>query len=252
MGAHQFVISDKIGGKMVQRHSIILWRKPDKRDKNFEEISTEAYEVLNSFQDYPQELRPNYLTAKTKKDIKRFDWSYENFSNVLKKGVNKEGKNTFENLGYTISFFSSMDEKDSCTFQMRVGNKNEKFYNTLIINLPLSLNLYDEKVAVKIGDLFEKLVQIYIPYWGCVSNKELSRKYGKFLEGNLPTTIHWMNYWSKDIILAIGMEKIQKIIDNNTIIKFKNGILSIKNMALDADNELDIRVHDELHKQFFL
>ena len=244
--------SRKKGIIMVQRHSIILWRKAEEKDKSFEEISTEAYEVLNLLQDYLQELRPNYLTSNTKKDIQRFDWNYENFSNVLKKGINKEGKNTFEDLGYSISFFSSMNEEDSCSFQMRAGNKNEKFFNTLIINLPLSINLYDEKTAEEINNLFEKLVQAYIPHWGCVSNKVLSRKYGKFLEGNLPTTVHWINYWSEDIISTIGMARIQKIIDINLGVSFKNGILSIKNTALNMDKEDDIRFHDEMQKQLFL
>lgn len=216
------------------------------------EISKEAYEVLKLFQDYPQELRPNYLTAKTKNEIKAFDWNFENFSNELKKGVNKEGENAFEDLGYTISFFSSMIENDSCTFQMRAGNKNEKFYNTLIINLPLSLNLYNEKNAVKISKLFEKLVKAYIPYWGCISNKLMSRKYGKFIEANLPTTVHWMNYWSEDIVRTIGVEKIQKMVDENQLISLKSGILSIKDTALDVNKEEDIRFHDKLQKQLFL
>lgn len=72
-----------------------------------------------------------------------------------------------------------MDEKKSCAFQMNVGNKNNKFYNTFIIDLPLSLNLYDKKIADTIRNLFEKLVKSYMPYWGCISNKVLSRKYGK-------------------------------------------------------------------------
>ena len=237
---------------MVQRHSIILWKKAEKKNKDFMEISKEAYEVLKLFQDYPQELRPNYLTAKTKNEIKAFDWNFENFSNELKKGVNKEGENAFEDLGYTISFFSSMIENDSCTFQMRAGNKNEKFYNTLIINLPLSLNLYNEKNAVKISKLFEKLVKAYIPYWGCISNKLMSRKYGKFIEANLPTTVHWMNYWSEDIVRTIGVEKIQKMVDENQLISLKSGILSIKDTALDVNKEEDIRFHDKLQKQLFL
>lgn len=237
---------------MIQRHSIILWKKAEEENKIFEEISAEAYEVFKLFHNYPQKLRPNYSTAKTKKNIRRFDWNYENFSNELKKGINKEGKNTFENLGYSISFFSSMDEEDSCTFQMRAGNKNEKFFNTLIVNLPLSLNLYDEKMAGKISNLFEKLVQAYMPYWGCVSNKVLSRKYGQYLEENLPTTIHWINYWSEDITSAIGMEKIHKIIDKYPIISFKKGILSINDTALDVDKEDDIRFHDNLQKQLLL
>lgn len=236
---------------MIQRHSIILWKKAEKVDKSFEEIARGTYEILNLFQDCPWELRPNYLTAKTKKDIKEFDWNYENFNSMLKRGVNKEGKNVFEDLGYSISFFSSMNEQDSCAFEIIAGNKNEKFYNTLIINLPLSLNLHDKKIAGNIKNLFERLVSAYTPYWGCISNRVLSRKYGKFLEGNVPTMVHWLNYWSEDIVQAIGKEKIQKIVDTNSTIIFENGILSIKDTALDTDREDDIRFQNELQKQLF-
>lgn len=90
---------------MIQRHSIVLWRQAERKDKSFEEIAKEAYEVLDLFQCYPQELRPNYLTVKTKKDIKEFDWNYKNFSEQLKKGINKEGEVIFNELGYSISFF---------------------------------------------------------------------------------------------------------------------------------------------------
>lgn len=237
---------------MVQRHTVILWKKAESKDRNFEEISKEAYNILNLFQDYPQELKPNYLTVKSKKDVNEFDWNYENFNSMLKKGINREGENVFENLGYSISFFSSMDEKKSCAFQMNVGNKNNKFYNTFIIDLPLSLNLYDKKIADTIRNLFEKLVKSYMPYWGCISNKVLSRKYGKFLEGNRPTTVHWMNYWSEDIIEMIGMEKIQKMVDRSSIISFQKGVLSIKDTAFDVDKEEDLKYHDELQNYLFM
>lgn len=234
---------------MIQRHSIILWKKAEKRDKDFEEIAKEIYGVLKLFQGYPYELRPNYLTAKTKKDIKKSDWNYENFRTSLKKGMNKEGRNTFEDLGYSVSFFSSLDEEDSCGFEIIAGNKNEKFYNVLIINLPLSLNLYDKEMADMIKNLFEKLVQSYAPYWGCISNNVLSRKYGKFLENKLPTTLHWMNYWAEDIIREIGMERIHKLVDENPGISFQKGILSIRDTALDMDKENDVRFHGRLQEQ---
>lgn len=134
---------------------------------------------------------------------------------------------------------------------MRVGNKVDKFYNTFIVNLPLSLNLYDEKTADMIGNMFEELVHVYHPFWGCISNKTLSRKYGKYFEGNLPTTVHWMNYWSEDIIHAIGKKRIQKIVNRNTLISFQEGIIKIKNVALDVDKEDDIRFHEKLQKQLF-
>lgn len=237
---------------MIQRHSIILWKKAEKKDKDFEEIAKETYEVLKLFQECPQELRPNYLTAKTKKDIKEFDWNYENFRSMLKKGINKEGENIFEDLGYSISFFSSLNEKNSCGFEILAGNKNEKFYNVLIVNLPLSLNLYDKKTADMVKSLFEKLIQSYMPYWGCISNKVLSRKYGKFLEGSLPTTVHWINYWSEDILGTIGMEKIQNMVNKNAMSTFKTGILSIKETAFDVEKEDDIRFHAEMHNQLFV
>lgn len=132
---------------MLQRHAIILWKKAESEDRNFEDFSKEAYDTLNIFQDYPQELRPNYLTVTSKKDIREFDWNYEQFYRVLKKGVNREGEAVFEELGYSISFFSSTDENASCAFLMSVGNKNDKFYNTFIIDLPLSWNLCDKNAA---------------------------------------------------------------------------------------------------------
>ena len=119
------------------------------------------------------------------------------------------------------------------------------------MDLPLSCNLYNKKIADTIRNLFEKLVQSFIPFWGCISNKTLSRKFGKLLEGNLPTTVHWMNYWSGDIIRTIGMEKIRKMVDENSRISFHKGILTIKDTALDVDNEEDLKFHDGLQKYLF-
>lgn len=236
---------------MVQRHSFILWKKAESKEKSFEEISKEAYDSFIIFQDYPRELKPNYLTVNVKKGAKEFDWNYENFKRILNKGINREDKNVFADLGYSISFFSSMNEKDSCAFQMNVGNKNDKFYNTFIMDLPLSCNLYNKKTADTIRNLFEKLVQSFIPFWGCISNKILSRKYGKLLEGNLPTTVHWMNYWSEDIIRTIGMEKIQEMVDENSGFSFHKGILTIKDTAFDVDNEEDLKFQAGLQKYLF-
>jgi len=145
---------------MIQRHSIILWKKAEKKDKDFEEIAKETYEVLKLFQECPQELRPNYLTAKTKNDIKEFDWNYENFRSMLKKGINKEGENIFEDLGYSISFFSSLNGQNSCGFEIIAGNKNEKFYNVLIVNLPLSLNLYEKKRQIWLRAYLKNLYRL--------------------------------------------------------------------------------------------
>lgn len=68
----------------------------------------------------------------------------------------------------------------------------------------------------------------------------------------MPTTVHWMNYWSESIIKAVGMEKIQKTVEENSIISFQKGILSIRDTALDVNKEEDLRFHDELQKQLGL
>ncbi|MBQ9935242.1 MAG: hypothetical protein IJO70_05270 [Lachnospiraceae bacterium] len=236
---------------MVQRHSIVLWRKAEKKAKEFEELAKETYEIMTIFQSYPIEIRPNYLAEKLKNDTNKFEWNYENFKDVLKKGVNKENEREFKDLGYSLSFFSSMSEHNSCSFEITVGNKNERFYNTIIINLPVSLNYFEIRTTDMIRELFGKLVQVYRPYWGCVSNKILSRKYGKFLDGDLPTTVHWMNYWSENIISKIGEDKIQKIVDENSMLTFEEGRLFIKDTAFDIENYEDVSYHEFLHKQFF-
>lgn len=79
----------------------------------------------------------------------------------------------------------------------------------------------------------------------------MSRKYGKLLEGNLPTTVHWMNYWSEDIIRTIGMEKIQEMVDENSGFSFHKGILTIKDTAFDVDNEEDLKFQAGLQKYLF-
>jgi len=68
----------------------------------------------------------------------------------------------------------------------------------------------------------------------------------------LPTTVHWINYWSEDILETIGMEKIQNVVNKNTISTFKAGILSIKETAFDVEKEDDIRFHAEMHNQLFV
>lgn len=92
-------------------------------------------------------------------------------------------------------------------------------------------------------------ISIYSPYWGCISNKVLARKYGRYLEGYCPTNVHWINYWSDIIIQAIGIEKVLKLVEMNPGVSFQNGILLIRNTAPDMDREDDARFYDELQRQ---
>ena len=234
---------------MIQRHSIILWKKPEEKDKDFDEISKEAFQVLNILQNYPVNYRPNYLTGSDLSDVKEFPWDLEHFRERLKKGLNQEDDHKFYDLGYSISFFSSMNENDSCAIQMRTGIKNKKFYNTLIINLPVSTNVFGERDAEMIREMFQYLVLKYEPFWGCISNKKISRKYGKLWENDLPVAIHWGNYWSKETVESIGQEKIGGMIHENPQASFENGILFIKDTALDVNNHKDMDYCDKWQRR---
>lgn len=241
-------------GIMVQVHTIILWKEADRLGKSFKEIAEEAYGVMNVFQDYPIELRPNYLCASSLKNAKEFEWGYENFEELLKKRVNREGGRIFEDLGYCVGFFSSKKNRESSGFSLNVGTTNKKFNNSCIINLPVSLDLYNEKKAAMICNLFMKLVEKFGPYWGCVVNKVLyyGNGYERYIVDGIPTMVHWLNYWSEDIAVAIGKEKIQQVLSDNPFMKYENGILVAKDTAFDINKEDDMKYHDKIQSQLFL
>lgn len=236
---------------MIQRHSVILWKTAYALDEKFERFSEDAYKTLDRLQNYPLELHPNYLVGMSRHNICKFEWNINNFRDELKKGVNKEGNILFEDLGYTLSFFSSIDEEKSCGIKIIAGNKNKKFFNSLILDLPLSFNVYDEKTALMVCDLFKELVNSYNPFWGCVSNPVISRQYGKFYDKNLPTTVHWINYWSDNIIHAMGEKRLKKVIESNPSVVMENGVLIVKDTAFDVEDNKDIEYHNMLQNKFF-
>lgn len=236
---------------MIQAHTLILWRKPERQTKSFEIIAKETYELFSIFKDFPQELKPNYLTCRSKKRAREFEWSLQNFTKTLQRGVNKERGKEFVDLGYSISFFSSMQEDESCGFELLVGTQDERFFDVLIIRFPETLNVYDEKTAQQIRGLFKILVQKFRPFWGCISNSAIFNEFGCFWTENTPATVHWINYWSKDIIEAIGATRIKNTLEKYSEVKFDGGILQIKNTAINVEIEGDLNFHKELHNRLF-
>ena len=70
---------------MVQRHTIVLWKYADKEKKDFSELSKYAYEIIGLLRKFPTGIQPNFLQANTKKEVKTFDWDYNNFYELLEK-----------------------------------------------------------------------------------------------------------------------------------------------------------------------
>lgn len=237
---------------MIQKHTIILWKKPDEKDKDFETIAMETYEALNVLNQFKEEYRPNFLTTYSKRKTSVFEWDYEEFKNILKKGANKEGHNVFENLGYTISFFSSKDEEKSFSYMLTVGNKNNKFNNSLVSNIPIGVNIYKKENADMISKMFEIMVQKFKPFWGCVANSIIAQNYGGFIENGRPTMVHWLNYWSDDMIKKIGKNRINRVIKRNQQILFFNNILKLQHIPLDAEKKEDLIYLKNVEKQLKL
>lgn len=48
---------------MLQTHTIILWKKPEKEAMCFEDLAQKAIDIMSVFQEFDPEWRPNYLTG---------------------------------------------------------------------------------------------------------------------------------------------------------------------------------------------
>lgn len=192
---------------MIQRHTIILWSKA--KNEPFKATVDKAYSLMQLLRNFGPELSPNYESINRKKDAKLFEWSYEAFEKLVKNGVNKEGKNTFAELGYSVSLFSSLNGKESAGISMNIGNTNPRFPNTFIMDLPQTYKMIDnESGAQRIESLFKECIEIFEPYWGCVANSVNSNSFDGFYKDDLPTTVHWLNYFGRDIVETVGENKI--------------------------------------------
>lgn len=236
---------------MVQTYKIILWRRPEAKETSFEEIAHRIYDTLCVLQRYDEIFRPNYLTVWKKSDASKFEWSYKSFSENLKNKVIKiEGEEKPE-LGYTSSFFSSLNDDESCGIRFTVGIKDNKFVNSLVINLPYSIDYSEEEKSIMLRTMFSELVSKFEPYWGCVCSNKFEIDNLRLLSGNTPLYLHWLNYWSKDVESTVSgkfFKKIQKMKD----ISYKDGILQISKNALNDKNNKDIEFFKKINDVFFI
>lgn len=232
---------------MIQKHSIIIWNKPDGNDVCFDNISINAFSAMSSFNSFLEErFRPNYRVINGKKNDLKFMWDYETFSTALREGVNKEGKKIHYELGYNISFFSSQNERESFSYGMHIGVKDERFYNTLVVEIPVGFDVFDNGNASIIESLFLRLTKLMHPYWACVSNRSIARQYSAYLNDGIPTAVYWLNYWSSDLVNKIGRRRIQKVINANPQISFIDGILKLQELPITDKDVKRKRIEYEL------
>jgi len=217
---------------LIQTYCISIWAKPHESD--IDEMADICYQVLSSLMEYSAELSPKYLPAMKKSNVKEFEFNRENIVNLLNKNVNKSGKLVFLDLGRRIRFFSSLDDELSCGISLCVGTSNPKFINSLVIDLPYgNFSGFNDRI-IEFENLFKKLISIFNPYFGFISNslnKQLSKT---FWEDGKPTCVHWMNYYDKDTAEIIGIEKLTKMdncepLGNGYFLKLLDTPLNVEN-----------------------
>lgn len=230
---------------MLQTHTIILWKKPEKEAMCFEDLAKKAFGIMSVFQEFDQEWRPNYLTG-YKKNTGQMKWIYKEFMEVFKSGLNKEGGNIFEDLGYRVSFYSSLEEDNSFAHSLKIGSTSS--WNVLTVSVAISMDLNDANNANKIAMLFQKLVERFEPFWGCVANSKIASKYGYFDKLNcVPLTMYWLNYFNQNTIELIGNDKIKDILSEYASVTLKDGILRFGDVPFDYEKIEDVKFHDEIH-----
>jgi hypothetical protein len=233
---------------MIQKYSMILWAKANQED--FKVTVDKVYKLLVTLKEYGPELSPNYLPAQRKKDTKQFDLSYTNLEQLIKKHVNKEGKILFEDLGHTFGFFSSLKYDDSVGIDFSVGITNPKFSNSFVVNFPLSWNFYDDNISERLITLFKTCTVIFNPFWGCILNSFTLKQVNHLYENNMPTTIHWVNFWGEDIVHKVTEYRINNVsFYSKDKIDGMGYILILKKKPIDYNSEVDISLQNDVNRK---
>ena len=216
---------------MIQKHTIVIWKKSNRNVAHENLIFQETYSILKILSRFPKELRANYIATEKRSDVRPFHLNERNLLNLLQISAGESCR---------LEFYSSLREEESASISIDIGNSDE-FYDTVIIGIPLSLNVFDTKDADVIRKLFFELIAGLNPFWGCVSNRVIARKLGSYLDGNLPNAVFWLNYWSKTVQNAVGVSRIKKVIKKFEDVYFDNGIFCMKDIALDAESVSDMK-----------
>ncbi|OPX44390.1 hypothetical protein CLHUN_16890 [Ruminiclostridium hungatei] len=219
---------------MIQTYTMILWAHPGKED--FETVVKKAYAALQSLAKYGEDISPNYLTVSRKKDAKPFEWSFEAFRELVANSVNKEGGKVFTELGYTFSFFSSLNNKESAGISMTTGITDPRFKNTFTVNFPQSYLMSNPDKAERTVSAFTDCIRAFEPYWGCVANSANSLRFSGYYREGLPTAFHWLNYFGREITEKLGKEKLDKLPIHTARAVEDGYLLRLDEAPLDDEN----------------
>ena len=234
---------------MLQYYTLIFWRKHERQDITFDEIAEQAYKTISIYQKLPEKYRPNYLRVYRKEDAKLFEWSYQNFYNELKKGVNQENGQIFVDLGYSIGFFSALDNNDACGYSIGVGKTNELFSNTFVIDLALDMDYFTPENSKLIEELFRETVQTFEPYFGATINSLMDNCNYFNKTTNELQSLHWLTYVSPELSTNLKESKLKKLMKKYKEFEYDNGFIKLQNIALNAENPKDVKYKEEVERE---
>lgn len=234
---------------MEQSYKIIMWRKCEADDIGFDDIAKRAYETIMVSQIWASKYQPNYKTVRSLKDAKLFDWSYENFYDTLKAGVNREGQTIFQDLGYSCRFFSSTNSNESCGYGLTVGNTNNLFVNDFTVDLPIGMGVFQKEMSGEIEAFFRQATNVFEPFWGCVVNSFMHNEMAYLnKEKSFPTEFHWLNYLSDEMMSKVNPKAVKKLAKKHPEFECDGNIIKLQNIALDANKPEDVALKNEVDK----
>ena len=214
---------------------------PDKR--NYELIIKEMYELMLLLFKAGLGVEPKYKTVWKKSDARLFDWSYDNFSRLMKDNL-EPGK---EELGVNFGFFSSLAKEKSGGILVSVGSSHEKIRNMVEISFPYTLS-NDSETAKRIEDLFKKCIKLLRPYKAIVKNGKNYRRYLNSAKEGMPATVNWINYYASPELLDI-LSRADGKYNFYQKEKFQDGYyFKIQELPIDDDNEEDIKRQMEINR----
>ena len=234
-----------------QRYEMLLCREADEHSLPFDDLARKAYTLMMAFNELlPIQYRPNYKTVSKKDNAKIYNWSYEQFYNDLKKGVNHTRYAAFEDLGYSISFFSSLENSESVGYMLTVGATNKNVQNFLSVTFSLDFDYFQKNNSLLLESLFTKCISLFGATYGKMSNNCVFNGKGAIFKNNDYQIEHlqWLNYFSPDKFnLRKQLKNLSKL---NYNIIYNNGFLKLKNTAIDYTKPEDIELINKVDESF--
>ncbi|OWR32382.1 hypothetical protein CDO73_01890 [Saccharibacillus sp. O23] len=237
---------------MQQEHSLIFWARA-KADETFDEAAEKAYPLMQLLMTKGEDFFPKYkVPSRAKNKDLPFEWTFENFKKVLRKGSNREGKVEFLDLGYSVIFASSLQSKDQTSIKLRVGTQHSRFSNTMIVKFPDNSSLSSKEQANRLEQLFKDCIPLFDPYWAAIVNLTNRRILNPYDNGGLSAFVHWLNYWNSEYF----QEFIENKINDAPVLsmtEWQDGyLIKLQENPIDSENPAELEAQRAAKEYFGL